>query len=227
MSGVPKYQGRRVEIKGQGMPEAEVLRPNGEVLDPKPSQKIRNHSPDGFEWGYGGSGPAQLALALLLDYVCDETLPMDEDLRDAIRKEAAALDEEDEVGIHRFVVRYYQDFKRQYVAVWDASGNCPPSRSGVFCRPVPAGAALPPTLSRNQWAASQGGSRRKPLPARKERCMARKKRLEVGVEEEVWEQLKALSEEEERSMSQIANRMIRRGLKHYRPPATGEEDKTS
>lgn len=24
-----------------------------------------NHSPTGFEWGYGGSGPAQLALALV------------------------------------------------------------------------------------------------------------------------------------------------------------------
>jgi hypothetical protein len=30
------------------------------------SLKIWNHSPDGFNWGYGGSGPAQLALALLL-----------------------------------------------------------------------------------------------------------------------------------------------------------------
>lgn len=29
---------------------------------------VRNHSPTGFEWGYGGSGPAQLALALLCDY---------------------------------------------------------------------------------------------------------------------------------------------------------------
>jgi len=28
---------------------------------------IRNHSPTGPEWGYGGSGPAQLALALLVD----------------------------------------------------------------------------------------------------------------------------------------------------------------
>jgi len=28
---------------------------------------LRNHSPDGFEWGYGGSGPAQLALALVAD----------------------------------------------------------------------------------------------------------------------------------------------------------------
>lgn len=26
-----------------------------------------NHSPTGFEWGYGGSGPAQLALAILAD----------------------------------------------------------------------------------------------------------------------------------------------------------------
>lgn len=28
---------------------------------------LRRHSPDGFEWGYGGSGPAQLALALVAD----------------------------------------------------------------------------------------------------------------------------------------------------------------
>ena len=36
-----------------------------------PQLKLRNHSPDGFEWGYGGSGPAQLALALLVDAVGD------------------------------------------------------------------------------------------------------------------------------------------------------------
>lgn len=27
-----------------------------------------NHSPSGFSWGYGGSGPAQLALGILCDY---------------------------------------------------------------------------------------------------------------------------------------------------------------
>lgn len=27
------------------------------------------HSPTGFEWGYGGSGPAQLALAILGDHL--------------------------------------------------------------------------------------------------------------------------------------------------------------
>lgn len=32
---------------------------------------LRNHSPTGFEWGYGGSGPSQLALALLVDALGD------------------------------------------------------------------------------------------------------------------------------------------------------------
>ena len=41
---------------------------NGIELSPKLSQKVINHSPDGFNWGYGGSGPAQLALALVLHY---------------------------------------------------------------------------------------------------------------------------------------------------------------
>lgn len=38
---------------------------DGLLLTPKQSQKIINHSPDGFNWGYGGSGPAQLALAVV------------------------------------------------------------------------------------------------------------------------------------------------------------------
>ena len=38
----------------------------GERLDPAESLAVRNHSPTGFAWGYGGSGPAQLALAILL-----------------------------------------------------------------------------------------------------------------------------------------------------------------
>lgn len=36
-------------------------------LLPGPSRRIWDHSPTGFEWGYGGSGPAQLALAILFD----------------------------------------------------------------------------------------------------------------------------------------------------------------
>jgi len=43
-----------------------------EQLTPERSLELANHSSSGFEWGYGGSGPAQLALALLLDYTDDE-----------------------------------------------------------------------------------------------------------------------------------------------------------
>jgi len=40
---------------------------DGQALSPKRSQRVWNHSPDGFECGYGGSGPAQLALAILIE----------------------------------------------------------------------------------------------------------------------------------------------------------------
>ncbi len=44
------------------------VRIGDQPLDPGPSLELRNHSPDGFAWGYRGSGPAQLALALLLHF---------------------------------------------------------------------------------------------------------------------------------------------------------------
>jgi len=37
-----------------------------------PRLDLWSHSPTGFEWGYGGSGPAQLALALLADQLGDD-----------------------------------------------------------------------------------------------------------------------------------------------------------
>jgi uncharacterized protein DUF6166 len=43
---------------------------------------LSNHSPTGFEWGYGGSGPAQLALALLADVIDDdEALALHQDFK--------------------------------------------------------------------------------------------------------------------------------------------------
>lgn len=48
--------------------KTQEVRIGDQVLDPAESQKLYNHSPDGFAWGYGGSGPAQLALALLLQF---------------------------------------------------------------------------------------------------------------------------------------------------------------
>jgi hypothetical protein len=41
----------------------------GGPLEPLPLRcDIVNHSPAGFAWGYSGSGPAQLAVAILADY---------------------------------------------------------------------------------------------------------------------------------------------------------------
>ena len=79
------YRGYRYQEEGNL-----VVTKDREPLDPKPSQKLYNHSPDSFQWGYGGSGPAQLALALLLDVTGDP-------------QQAVAL---------------HQTFKRQFVAAW-------------------------------------------------------------------------------------------------------------
>ncbi len=44
----------------------------GREVRPERSLRVRNHSPDGFSWGDGGSGSAQLALALLLEITTEE-----------------------------------------------------------------------------------------------------------------------------------------------------------
>ena len=50
---------------------ATVTGPDGEY--PLPVRlDLRNHSPTGFSWGFHGSGPAQLALALCADALGDE-----------------------------------------------------------------------------------------------------------------------------------------------------------
>jgi len=37
---------------------------------------LRDHSPTGFAWGYGGSGPAQLALAMLAEVLEDPSVAL-------------------------------------------------------------------------------------------------------------------------------------------------------
>ncbi len=44
-----------------------IVLKDGKELSPQRSLNVVNHSPDGFSWGYGGSGPHQLALAILLE----------------------------------------------------------------------------------------------------------------------------------------------------------------
>ncbi len=88
------YDGRR----RSGTGEIVVMKTEVDILGyfyivellPEASQEVYNHSPGGFEWGYGGSGPAQLALALLLDATGDEAV----------------------------AVRYHQEFKEAFVAGW-------------------------------------------------------------------------------------------------------------
>ena len=68
-------------------------RPRVDPLDPR--FDLRNHSPTGFEYGYGGSGPAQLALAIVAHWA----------------NEVAKLPKADEVAID-----WYQRFKWHVVA---------------------------------------------------------------------------------------------------------------
>ncbi|WP_419594820.1 DUF6166 domain-containing protein [Thiolapillus sp.] len=53
-----------------GAPPGTVIKANSEPLNPR--LDLANKSPTGFSWGYLGSGPAQLALAILADYLRDE-----------------------------------------------------------------------------------------------------------------------------------------------------------
>ena len=68
------------------------------LLHPDQSQKLYNHSPDGFEWGYHGSGPAQLALAILADYLSHRGIPTS------------------------LALQPYQEFKRQFIAMAPKAG---------------------------------------------------------------------------------------------------------
>jgi hypothetical protein len=73
---------------------------DGKRLSLKRSLSVWNHSPTGFEWGYGGSGPAQSALAILLDFTQHK--------RD-------------------FCERFHQDFKWKYIGGMPKEGWVLPS----------------------------------------------------------------------------------------------------
>ena len=48
--------------------EPQVFRAFEDGEDERLRHTIRYHSPDGFEFGYGGSGPSDLSLNILADY---------------------------------------------------------------------------------------------------------------------------------------------------------------
>ena len=57
-----RYEGTRTKT-------GSIVTVDGEPLELR--LDLRNHSPDGFDWGYGGSAPAQLALAILAHHLAD------------------------------------------------------------------------------------------------------------------------------------------------------------
>ena len=71
------------------------------LLDPR--YDLQNHSPDGFAWGYEGSGPAQAALAILADALQATTVYSETIVGQTLPADAVAQ-------------RYYQDFKRAFIS---------------------------------------------------------------------------------------------------------------
>ena len=78
MSG-KTYTGYRLHT-GTGGEAATQVMVHEEGRDPRPIDlrlDLRSHSPTGAEWGYAGSGPAQLALALAADVLGDDDRAQD------------------------------------------------------------------------------------------------------------------------------------------------------
>lgn len=65
------------EIGKDGFPGNVRVEEEGKPTRPLPLRlDLRNASPTGFAWGYAGSGPAQLALALLADATGNDALAL-------------------------------------------------------------------------------------------------------------------------------------------------------
>ena len=85
-----------ITYKGSRTRNGCVITANGEPISHRTD--LVNHSPDGLEWGYEGSGPAQASLAILAHAI----------------------------GQHR-ALNIYQEFKRHFVAElppeWSVTSN--------------------------------------------------------------------------------------------------------
>jgi len=76
-----------------------------------PSYKLHPHSPDGFQWGYQGSGPAQLALAILLDLTEDPELS--ERLHQEFKQDLVATAGNNLVLIEPEIEKWLKDKRKQ------------------------------------------------------------------------------------------------------------------
>lgn len=56
----------------KGVETGTVVGPKVVLVNGKQLKQPNKHSPSGFNWGYGGSGPADLAYAILFDLYGEE-----------------------------------------------------------------------------------------------------------------------------------------------------------
>lgn len=89
--------------------EAVVLIRQGEQVKTNVPHLVVHHSPDGFEWGYGGSGPSDLALNICEYYM------------EIVRQSGHDVGDYVTVGkgdhcVRRKTIGVYQNFKWQFVA---------------------------------------------------------------------------------------------------------------
>lgn len=72
------YTGRIINgtVEGLNVQDIDRIVTNGQGQPIDLCLNIVNHSPTGFCWGYAGSGPAQLAFAILYDYLKDRQRAM-------------------------------------------------------------------------------------------------------------------------------------------------------
>lgn len=69
------YRGMAQHGEDEGGAQVVTVQEDGGPVRPL-IHRVR-HSPDGFQWGYCGSGPADLARSILWDYLGREPLPSD------------------------------------------------------------------------------------------------------------------------------------------------------
>lgn len=93
--------------------------PNGQLAANLP-QVIKYHSPTGFEVGYGGSGPADLALNVLHLLIPPSPSAADAD------DEMHGTTDVGGVRMSNLAFTLHQEFKQRFIATMDADGGVVP-----------------------------------------------------------------------------------------------------
>ena len=86
-------------------------------LDPR--LDIANHSPTGLEWGYMGSGPSQLAIALIADATGDDEKAGNTRLCQQFKRDVIAqMPSREWILGQEFIVKYVESYLSE-VPAWE------------------------------------------------------------------------------------------------------------